>query len=458
MILVLVGAGVGVYKYRDSIFGPHASSTAATAADGGETATDGGENAIKQLHDLFDAARKQIVAGDYPGAVTTLKKLDDSDIITQPLQNWVTVNEGLVSLLQYNAPDARDWFKVVRERGHFSNDPSDSALVNFFSTLGDEMSSGRPIPASSGSKYALDSFEALGPLLFALKDWSLGKFDDAGTLLALYLSSTPKDPFQWVGEYKPIAQKYADQEAAYEKAAAAAAAADTPDARAGALKQVRDLEPAALGKMADKLKKMEADIEKKSAELDAAYNQRVAALKQQDDSILTDAKRKYAACCADFRFDDARAAIDAAAVTGSDAVREKQAILKKADWLRQFKTQLMHDVNLYGYAVPLVNRTGGTLPDGPKKATDTALLVQTPFGTLPFPWNTLPASALLAMANSYAQKVTATAPQLAADREWLAGVFACEEGMPRDGRTLLVQASQVKDEYKDELGLFLESQ
>jgi hypothetical protein len=184
----------------------------------------------------------------------------------------------------------------------------------------------------------------------------------------------------------------------------------------------------------------------------------VADEKQRDQTALADAKRKYAAFCANYFFDQAHAAIDAAVVTGADAVREKANLLKKAGWLRLFKAQLVQDINSYGYAGAVANRTGGRLPDGPRKASDAALLVQTQFGTLPFAWESLPPVTLLAMANSFSQSMATSAPEQAAQRQWLSGVFACEEGMSRDGHTLLVQASQVKDEYKNELSVFLETE
>jgi hypothetical protein len=171
-----------------------------------------------------------------------------------------------------------------------------------------------------------------------------------------------------------------------------------------------------------------------------------------------DVKQKYDADCADMRFDDAWQAVNAAVVTGTQGIWERQALLKKADWLREFKAQLIMDINKYGYADPIVNRSGGRLPDGQKKAGDEGLIIQTPFGVVPAEWKMIPVTTILAIANQYMQKMATTAPQEAADREWLSGVFACEEGMPRDGHNLLVQASQVKSEYKDELGLFLESE
>jgi hypothetical protein len=363
-----------------------------------------------------------------------------------------------VALLQENLEDAQGWYKTVGERSQFSNDPSDKPLVDFFSKIAAAMRGNGPISPSMGSGYALDSVEALAPLLFGLKDWDLGRFNDAGTLLGLYLSSTPKEPFEWVADYKPLAQKYADDEAAYEKALADAAAADTPDKRAAALKEVTDLEARVKGKMGAKLVKMAADIKKKSAALDAAYDQQIAQAEQADQGVLNDAKRKYAAFCADFRFTEARAAVQSATVSTPDGTKQRDALMKKATWLCQFKAMLIQDINTSGYPDVLVTRTGGRLPDGPKKADDNGLMVQTQFGTVPCPWTTLPPSEILALANYYQQMRATSAPQQTPDRQWLSGVFACEEGLARDGHTLLVQASQVKDEYKDELTLFMDSE
>ena len=73
--------------------------------------------------------------------------------------------------------DSRDWFKVVAERGHFSNDPSDAALVKFFTAVSAVMSEApSPVSPREGAKFAPDSFEAMGPLLYAFKDWSRGNF------------------------------------------------------------------------------------------------------------------------------------------------------------------------------------------------------------------------------------------------------------------------------------------
>jgi len=77
---------------------------------------------------------------------------------------------------------------------------------------------------------------------------------------------------------------------------------------------------------------------------------------------------------------------------------------------------------------------------------------------VPSPWTMLTPAEILSLASYYQQTTATSAPQKVPDRQWLSGVFACEEGLSRDGHTLLVQASQVKDEYKDDLNLFMDSQ
>ena len=43
-----------------------------------------------------------------------------------------------------------------------------------------------------------------------------------------------------------------------------------------------------------------------------------------------------------------------------------------------------------------------------------------------------------------------------ADSAWLTGVYAFELGMEKEGRERLIKASQNKEQYRDELALFLE--
>ena len=442
LLLVILGLVFGGYHFRDRIF---------SRQDGVQDLSDSAGTAAQHQGAQLEAARKQTVTGDYAGAQGALKKLNESDL-AQPLQNWVTLQQGLISLLQGNGPDARDWFKVIGERSHFSNDLADAPLVAFFGQIGSRMADAKVIPLK-GVSHAPEGVDALTPLLFGLKDWELGHFAEADALLKIYLSATPKEPFAWVADYKPLAQSYSDQYATYRTVADAAAAADTPDKRADALKQAQALESQAKGMMAAKLQALEKTLKEKSAQLDAAFHQQAQEAAEKDHAATLKLDKEFTALCADYQFDQARAAAAAAVVDTPGATKEKEALVRKADWLRQFKATLIQDINAVGYPGPLVNRAGAAVADGPKHATAAALEVRTSFGTVAMPWDTLPASALLTMATSFASRNLPA--EQAADRQWLCGVFACVEGMARDGRTLLVQASQVKDAYKDQLEFVL---
>jgi hypothetical protein len=346
LLVLMLGAGAAFYFFHDKIF-RHQDAAAAVV-----TGDDDGDTAAKRMHTEFDAARQKIESGDYKGALVALDKLNDEPELTQPLQNWVTVHEGLASLLLEKEGDEREWFKVVQNRSHYSSEASDSALVNFFSKVGGIMAGRNGVTPSVGGTYSLDSVEALAPFLFALKDWNLGQFEDAGRLLGLYLTATPKEPFDWVAEYKPLAQQYADNEAAYEKINGAMAAADTPAKRADVLRAIAELRGKVKGTLAARLAQMQKDYQKRSAKQDASYNQHVTAQAEQDKEALANAKRQYTALCADFRFSDALAAVQGTVVNTPEGVKTRDVMLKKAGWLCDFKTQLIKDINAYGYAVP----------------------------------------------------------------------------------------------------------
>jgi eukaryotic-like serine/threonine-protein kinase len=452
LILIMAGIGAVLYVDRGGIFGQHA------VVGVGGTSTSSNVDpaaAAKQLHDALDDARNKMISGDYDGAMAALKNLDDNTQITQPFQNWITTNEGIDALLQENLNDARDWFRVVQQRAHYSTEASDQPLVTFFDNIGGTMRGSGAVSPATGTNFALDNEEALAPFLFALKDWNLSRFDDAERLFELYLSSTPKDPFEWVDSYKPLAQKFYDSEGTFEKLSAAADAADTPDKRAAVIKQLSDFKAKLTGKFAARVDHLLNNVKQKSAQMDAAYNEKMAAAKTQDVSTLAAARPQYTAAVAAFSFDQALKGMQAINLTTPDAVAERDALVKKLQWLQQFKAGLIKDMNATNYTGQIVTRNGGGVPAGTRKADDTGLTVQTQFGSLPFTWSLLTPAQILAIASDY---IKSAPPAQTPDRQWIAGVYACAEGMQNDGRTLLVAAAQAKDAYKDDVSMALQNQ
>ena len=262
---------------------------------------------------------------------------------------------------------------------------------------------------------------------------------------------------------------------------AAVAAAHSPDAVTAALSQIDDLKSRIKGRLAAKLGRMEDQLKNNGTaaastpEPSATPPPAPAAQAtpppgtpapaapdpqavKADQASLAAAKQKYAAACAAFRFDDAQTAAQTAVVVTPDGLQAKQALLKKAYWLRQFKALLIQDINAYSYPEPMTTRTSGQMPDGPKKADDDSVLAQTQFGSIPFPWTDVSSAQILEMAIYYQKTTATTAPQQAAEREWLAGVYACEDGLAQNGQPLLNQAAQANPTYKDDLALFPQTQ
>ena len=67
--------------------------------------------------------------------------------------------------------------RQVEQRSHFSTDPADKDLIDFFTKVGTAMRGANSITPAMGTAYSLDSEEALGPFIYALKDWNISKLD-----------------------------------------------------------------------------------------------------------------------------------------------------------------------------------------------------------------------------------------------------------------------------------------
>ena len=83
----------------------------------------------------------------------------------------------------------------------------------------------------------------------------------------------------------------------------------------------------------------------------------------------------------------------------------------------------------------------------------TAGRIVTQFGSVPVPWTDLSNDCIFAMGQSFLR--AALPPDKLADRAWYLGVFAFFNNKDKEGRELLIQASQTKAEYLDQLTLFI---
>jgi len=456
IVLVLLAAGgTGLFVFREKIFKKEESR--------GATAGQAVQPAIAEVNveERYAQARKLLCGGDYEKADRIFAEMASRPNLPQPLGRWILLHQGMAALLARNTGEARQAFKRLQQRGMFSLDPSDKALSNLFIETGRLLSENNPVSADFAKTYNSGDCEAVALFLFALNDWQLSQFDDAGALFQAFINSDPEPPFQWISDYKPIARKYLEDFAVYRKISAKAAGAATLEARTGVLAELARIKspPLLPGKLPEKLQQLQDDLTQAiTREKSAADQKRTFELTvehERQSRILSDAKAKFLKWVEGMQYDEARVAIQGVQVTFPDLENEKTALLKKSQWLQGFKTTLMSDLSGSGYPQPVVKRTGATISGVAHKATKSQIEIQTPYGNVVVLWQEMSPATLLSMADYFTLRNTQ--PDAIADRCWLSGVYAFQNGLQKQGVALLNKAAEKKVEYRDLLPLFVES-
>jgi hypothetical protein len=354
----------------------------------------------------------------------------------------------------------------LEARGVFSSDATDGKLAQFFVDLGRVMSSSAPVEASVAKDYDKSNHEAIALFLLALKDWTLGSFDEAGPLFRQFQSSPlrkpdpadapPPSPHAWIGDYKELAAQYISDFTEYRSLTDLVKDTTTLAAQKKALEEMKatrsrlKLQGALANALDGKIKELEETVAKQEEEQSRVTREQDAA----DAKVFSAILPKANALSALYRFTEARAVVEGAKPTGEKGRREREALLKKMEWLAKFKSLLMRDINAGAFPQPITKRNGMVIPGGVSRATEQQVEVKTPYGSVPVPWPDLAIETIIAMAQSYIRP--SLPEELAGDRKWLLGVFSFHAKKLREGRTLLAEAAQLRPEYGEALPLFLE--
>jgi hypothetical protein len=156
--------------------------------------------------------------------------------------------------------------------------------------------------------------------------------------------------------------------------------------------------------------------------------------------------------CETYRFKDAMTIIQAVKVTLPEPSKERDLLMRRVEWLVQFKDQLVRDLNTTGYTAVLQRRNGQQIAGGVARASELQLDVKVQFGNVPIAWADLAPQSVLAMARSFMKPTLP--PEALADREWQAGVFCIFTDLTNESEALMAEAATVKEEYRFHKGLF----
>jgi eukaryotic-like serine/threonine-protein kinase len=194
LIVILGGAGLYFYKVQSDRLAKVAGMS--------------GQAEEETLRRLYDDARRDLIAGKYDSARTTFARLATEAHDKQPLLNWIRLHRGLANLLRGYTTQARQAFQELESAGPFSTKPEDAALANFFVQTARTMNGPNPVPANASRAFDPQSPEAFALFLFAIKDWQQSDFPNAAVLLEQFERSESTGAYNWINDYKPLAQKF----------------------------------------------------------------------------------------------------------------------------------------------------------------------------------------------------------------------------------------------------------
>jgi tetratricopeptide (TPR) repeat protein len=400
----------------------------------------------------FFEARDRIVGGKYAEAAAILTAID-TDKVPQPTRNWMTLQNGLARLLDGRLPDARAEFARLEQRGPFSTDPHEEKLARFFVRVGKLGAKEDAVKGDAVADLDSDSVEAIGFLVFGLKDWALGEYDEAANLFRRFRSATPPENEIWLRRYRTLAEAQAASFAEF--SIAIEAAKDT-----GSLERKRSvLETLASARakvkkqpaLVARLSAIEADLKAQVETVDAETRAVEMAADAADQKIIDDVKTRVAQFNAKLQFADAHQIVFTATVNGDKAKTELDHWFKRTEWLAKFKATLIDDLSAAGYAKPLTKKDGKPIPAPVKTADDTQL---TTTSKAAIPWTDLTPETLAAIATDFL--AAKKDPSAVTERKWLIGNFLYETGRKPAALPLLREAAAGNPEFKEALPLFPE--
>lgn len=440
---IVVAAGVTAFTYRDQLLGQKPPAETAAA----------GQAAGAAFEAAYQKARDQIAAGQYEEAATALRELDAKEVAPQPLKNWINLNAALALLLKNQPEEAKKEFQKVEARGIYSPDPSEQKLATYFVDLSQAAAGDSPRPAALAKSYDKTNHEAFALMLFGVKNWSLGAFDDAGPFFEHFQSAMPEEGYAWIAAYKPIAATHAANLTALHALAESAKSGGDVDAleKAVATAKATREKVSQPGKFTEKIAEVEADLAKQLAAVKEAKAMKDAEVDAAEAKQLADTLTTITTSYAAFRFSEASRLLAGLTLTNDKRKEERDQWLKRTEWLSRFKATLASDINRVGYSQPLRRKNGTPVQFGLRQANDETTTMVTPYGNVPVPWTDLSAESLTIMAQAF---LRAAPPDTAADRQWQLGVFLYAFAKKTEALVMLHQAAEAKTDYQPYLALF----
>lgn len=354
--------------------------------------------------------RRQLLQGHYNVARSSFAQVATDARNKQPLYDWARLQQGLAAMIGREDSQARQAFQDVQNAGTVGFVKEDADVAKFLLDTAKSMLQPGRIASHDVDPNA-PPYTAFAALLYGLRDLEQADASDAAGWLEVAVHAQPTGRFAWIGDLKPLAQKYLDDCKLY---------LDWKKEADNAK------DPAAVGRHLENTRAIvnQKKFKTRTAISEEVYSEEKRLSRQQTDQEKAEATKRE------------EQQKRQAEQTAQEVAR------KKPQWLADWKNRLVSDLNRAPYKKPITDAMGVQYT-GVVRATADNLTMQLPYGETILPWNRLAPATLLQISTSYID------PRLpdAAERSWLCAVYANEIGQPAQAKRLADEAAKVKPEY-----------
>ncbi|MEA3207184.1 MAG: eukaryotic-like serine/threonine-protein kinase [Chthoniobacter sp.] len=188
----------------------------------------------------FAEAQTRLIEGETARAIELFREEANNKKRTPTEVAWARLGEGLAQLIAGKPAEAQTAFQAILERKAAA--AKDEKLDAFLGDIARKMASPLPISPAEGRGYNQTNYEAVAPLLFALKNWHLGRVEEATAYFTEFRRTEPTERDAWIGKLKrPLVADYMEKYEAFLMAANAAKTAKKTEDRTKALEKIRKL-------------------------------------------------------------------------------------------------------------------------------------------------------------------------------------------------------------------------
>lgn len=166
----------------------------------------------------FSDGRQLLVAGLSTRAASVFKALEEDQKTPEPMRQWAIAQEGLSHFFDGQLPQARETFFSMQSMPFRGIVPDASELNRCFTEMARWGANDLVVPVSVASEINKNGPGALALLVFGMKNWELGSFDEAAFFLEAFMQSTPSGNYAWIRDYRALATSYLADYSAYSTA------------------------------------------------------------------------------------------------------------------------------------------------------------------------------------------------------------------------------------------------